>query len=508
VRVDVDLQAFPPELKGLLGGMDLERFYGHHLGVLQNRPREEGSEQDSSLFALILYRDTNGEPPPSEDAPSPPLPAFPLDPPAFEAPSPEVVLAHEALMRQARRVVATDDSGAGAYNYRVITLIISFRNSRIEDFESRVILTILRLFGAPAELADSKATFRNSLVFDGSFQRIDGRPSYAFTTSDRYRFQTESQVVRGVEFVGAEFSTIDERGNAAIGAIAPETIIRARFQMTGVLAFHALAGLDLFSFGPPPIDSSKFEGLRFTNLTVHMWFALERPGELHFRLDTSAMTFDTSVSAARADGVFKKLPLKLNRLIVGEAKQTPADAGFVEVETPTLDGSTSLGSEWYGLVYTLNLGSLGALAEQAGFSAQLLAAWSPGPAFTAGDTGPPPSPVAAFLSLPGLGPGNNGISLQSVLRLNAGEIRLDRDIDQGVVSYVLSLRDISLSFLGAKLPPSGVTDIALFGSDSQDAGRSSLSWYAAYDAGTPPTPPPPLPAPPVVTLDGPGREDA
>lgn len=59
------------------------------------------------------------------------------------------------------------------------------------------------------------------------------------------------------------------------------------------------------------------------------------------------------------------------------------------------------------------------------------------------------------------------------------------------MSYVLSLRDISLSFLGAKLPPSGVTDVALFGSDTQDEGRSSLSWYAAYDAGT-----------------GPAREDA
>lgn len=480
VRVDVDLQAFPPELKGLLGGMDLDRFYGHHLGVLQNRP-QEGGEQHSSLFALILYRDTNGEPP---------APLSPNAPP----PSEKMAPAHAALMRQARRAIETDDSGAAAYNYRVITLIITFRNSRIEDFESRVILTILRLFGSPAELAGSQATFRNSLVFDGSFQRIDGRPSYAFTTSDRYRFQTDSQVVQGVEFVGAEFSTVDERGGAAIAA---ETIIRARFQMTGVLAFHAIDGLDLFSFGPPPIDSSTFEGLRFTNLTVQMWFVLERPSELHFQLDTSAMTFDTSVSAARPDGVFKKLPLKLNRLIVGESGQTPADDGFVDVETPTLDGTTSLGAEWYGLIYTLNLGSLGALAEQAGFSAQLLAAWSPAPA-SAGDAAP--SPVAAFLSLPGLGPGNNGISLQSVLRLNAAEIRLDRDIDRGVVSYVLSLRDISLSFLGAKLPPSGVTDIALFGSDTQDEGRSSLSWYAAYDAGTPPPPP--------AALDGPRREDA
>jgi hypothetical protein len=492
VRVDVDLQAFPPELRGLLGGMDLERFYGHHLGVLQNRPQEDGG-QDSSLFALILYRDTSGEPPPpSSDAPSAASPFGVTGVPS----SREVAPAHAALMRHARRAhraIAADDSGAAAYNYRVITLIITFRNSRIEDFESRVILTILRLFGAPAELADSQATFRNSLVFDGSFQRIDGRPSYAFTTSDSYLFQTDSQVVQGVEFVGAEFSTVDDRNGMTIAGIAADTIIRARFQMTGVLAFHAIEGLDLFSFGPPPIDPSTFEGLRFTNLTVQMWFALERPSELHFQLDTSAMTFDTSVSAARADGVFEKLPLKLSRLIVGESGQTPADAGFVDVETPTMEGAAALGGEWYGLVYTLNLGSLGALAEQAGFAAQLLAAWSPALASTgdAAATGP----VAAFLNLPGLGPGNNGISLQSVLRLNAAEIRLDRDIDQGVVNYVLSLRDISLSFLGAKLPPSGVTDIALFGSDSQDEGRSSLSWYAAYDAGT-------------GTGAGPGREDA
>ena len=294
-------------------------------------------------------------------------------------------------------------------------------------------------------------------------------------------------MVQGVEFVGAEFSTVDESSGPT--RLAADTIIRARFQLMGVLSFHDVPGLDVFSFGPPASGATGIEGLRFTNMTVQMWFALERPTELHFALDTSTMTFDTSLSEPRPDSVFTKLPLKLNRLIVGDADQTPQDSGFVAVDTPTFDGSTTLAGEWYGVAYTLNLGSLGALAEQAGFSAQLLAAWSPAPES---------SPVAVFLNLPGLGPGNNGISLQSVLRLNVAEIRLERDIDQGSVNYVLMLRDIALSFLGAKLPRSGVTDLALFGSDTTDEGRSSLSWYAVYDSGTPPP----------ALQDRPGREDA
>jgi hypothetical protein len=209
-----------------------------------------------------------------------------------------------------------------------------------------------------------------------------------------------------------------------------------------------------------------------------MSFFLEAPTELTFELDSTAMSFDTSLSKARPISVFARMPLTLSQLIVGRADQAATDLGYVSVDTPTLEGSHTLTKEWYGLVYTLNLGSLGALAEHAGLSAQLMAAWSPAET----------SPAAVWLNLPGLGAGKKGISLQNVLRLSVADIQLTTEVnDQSeVVGYLLKLRDIGLTFLGKKLPPSGVTDVALFGSQSATEGNSSLSWYAVYYTSSPP----------------------
>ncbi len=488
LRVDVDLQAFPDDLKGLLGGMDLTQFFGHHLGVLQNRPKPQDDpedEQNSSLFGLIAYRDTNGDPGDLREA----------SPPAMFAQE------HVDLIRQSAALAAEDDSSS--FNYRVITLVITFRNSLVDDFESRIILTILKLFGRPAELSETSATtvFRNSVVFDGSFQRINGRPSYSFTSSDSYRFDVTSDVLNRVEFSSAQFLTVRQEKQAPDGVRAAGTEIRARFQLDGDMSFVPLPTLDVFSFGPeaaslagvtdvdvfgapvvtrgatagPPVDAAS-AGLRFTGFAITMAFYLERPTVLAFDVDSTAMTFDTGNSEPRPLSVFTKLPLKLSQLLVGRAAHKPPDLGYVTVNTPTLSRSKTLSTEWYGLVYTLNLGSLGALASNVGFSAQLMAAWSPA------DT----SPVAVFLNLPGLGAGKKGISLQSVLRLNVGDLLLttEVDADKQVKGYVLKLQDVALSLLGKKLPPSGVTDIALFGMQSESQGTSSLSWYAAYYTAT------------------------
>lgn len=475
LRVDVDLRAFPEELRGLLGGMNLTRFFGHHLGVQQNRlPQAGGAPPRSSLFGLIAYRDTNGAPAKSS---------------AERLPVSAVEPSHVSLMRTAARHASdaaasdTPDSSASAFNYRVITLVVTFRNSLVVDFESRIILTILRLFGAAAELTDSSTSsiFRNSIVFDGSFQRINGRPSYAFTSADSYRFTLTSDVMDDVDFLSAQFVTVrDSQASAgARGGGAAETLIRARFQLAGYLNFFDLHGLDIFSFGPPAGSTTPAEGLRFANFLIQMSFVLERPTELTFALDSSGMTFDTSLSHPRPRGIFTRLPLTLAQLIVGTSEQGATDLGYVAVDTPTLSRSHTLAKEWYGLVYTLNLGTLGALAQRAGFSAQLMAAWSPG-----GEV----SPVAVLLNLPGLGAGKKGISLQSVLRLNVNDLSLTTEVDTNaqVVGYILRLRDIALSFLGKKLPSTGVTDVALFGSQSPTQGDSALSWYAAYYTAAPP----------------------
>ena len=237
--------------------------------------------------------------------------------------------------------------------------------------------------------------------------------------------------------------------------------------------FFRQAGADLFSFGDETdAPDLPVAGLRFDNQALDFFFSLESPSDLRFVLDSRQMLFDTAKSTARVHSLFRKMPLTLAQLVTDTAGQKPEQSGFVPVKMVGVTRPTMLAAQWFGLAFTANLGTVGALAAAAGLSARLLAAWSPAAQ----------SPVQLLLSLPGLGTGKKEISLQNVLKLSVGELVLTTQTggDGEIAAYVLKLRDIGLAFLGKKLPPSGVTDIALFGADNPTEGKSALSWYAVY----------------------------
>jgi hypothetical protein len=168
----------------------------------------------------------------------------------------------------------------------------------------------------------------------------------------------------------------------------------------------------------------------------------------------------------------------MSALLVGPDGQSAGDLGYVPVKTLVGDfvEGGALSGPWFGLAFVLNLGSLGALAESAGFTATLVAAWG------AGDAN---NPVAALLGLPGLGTGLRELGLQNVLRLTMKDIVLATiEQDAHLRALKLTFTDIGLSFLGIKLPRSGSTNIILFG-DRVGANESALSWYAAYYAPQP-----------------------
>ena len=464
LRVDIELAAFPPDLKGLLGGMDLTRFYGHHFGLTLNFVKRSDQQSrsldmppDSSLFALIHYRDRYGEPSPT-----------PQDPPSDFAVLP---IATSRLLRGA--------SESESFDYRVITLLVEFRNSEVVNFESRIILTISKLFGEAAALAVSPRTvFRNSLVFDGNRQVINKRASYSFRTSDEYRFLLEGTVVKYVQIRSAQFLTLSKE--AKPNSAGPAETIRARFNLNGVLNFHSIPEFDAFSFGDEDDTATDLltAGLQYNNLGIGMEFELPPGFPLRFALDPTAMSFDTGSSQARELSVFRKMPLTMSALLTGSADKAVKDLGYVAVKVQELSELGSIGKDWFGLAFGLNLGTLGALASNAGFSATLLAAWSPGG---------PPNPVQILLNLPGLGAGKKTLSLQNILKLTIDDISMAplRNAQKQIYAYVLKLRNIGLSLLGKKLPPSGVTDIALFSDFRKSGGGSSLSWYAAYYTAPP-----------------------
>jgi hypothetical protein len=83
------------------------------------------------------------------------------------------------------------------------------------------------------------------------------------------------------------------------------------------------------------------------------------------------------------------------------------------------------------------------------------------------------------IQLPGTGGGAKLISLQSVLKLSIGQIRLGFDADKR--SFLLQLTDIALKFFGLlKIPPGGSTLFYLFGNPQSDGKPSGLGWYAMY----------------------------
>ena len=462
LRVDIELSGFPPDLKGLLGGMDLTRFYGHHLGLTLNFVKRDQQQlnmaADSSLFALINYRDQYGDPGSTPSAPA------------------------VALTQSSRKLIALPSPAASeseSFDYRVISLLVEFKNSEVTNFESRVILSISRLFGETAVLAASPHTvFRNSLVFDGNRQVINGIPSYSFSTNEEYRFLLTGTVTKYVQVRSAQFLTLSEEKPA--NAVEAVETIRARFNLDGFLNFYDIPAFDAFSFGDEsPEPDQPTAGLQFANLAINMQFDLPPGYTLHFRLDSTAMSFDTALSQARERSLFRKMPLTMSALMTGAADKGVKDLGFVAVKVNELSKLGNIGAAWFGLAFTLNLGTLGALANNAGFAATLLVAWSPGG---------PPNPVQLFLNLPGLGTGKKELSLQNVLKLTIASIQMAPLLDASdqIYAYVLKLGNIALSLLGKKLPTSGVTDVSLFSDFRQEGGGSSLSWYAAYYTQPPP----------------------
>ena len=137
------------------------------------------------------------------------------------------------------------------------------------------------------------------------------------------------------------------------------------------------------------------------------------------------------------------------------------------------------GGPWLGLEFQLNMGSPGKLAGAVGLTSSLLVAWAP---TSAGDA----FGAMVGLELPGTQGGAELISLENILKLSIGQLRLAIDRDKTPAAFLLMMTEIALKFLGLlKIPPSGSTSFYLFGNPEPGAGPSGLGWYAQYDKEPP-----------------------
>jgi len=433
LNAPVAIAELPADLQFLAAGIDPGRFYAHHVGFSLT-PVDVSTGTivlgRTAVFGLIDYQD------------------------------PEDLYL----------------SATVPFAFKTLALSARFANAALADFSVRAELMVNRLFGA--ELAKRNPERGNNLVLDGNYQRLNDAPVYSFVLQGENVYDTTRSALDSIEVLGVQSQTAT--GTAAAGTVT------ARFVLGGNLRFAELDRFDLFSYGRAqrtPVGETPADGyLRFGRLVVTMTFPLENPARQTFTVDESALGFDPANSQVRPRSLAAGFPLSFTNLLSspnlaapGEPArgQTPEDLGYTSISAPI--DQTPLVAPWYGLVFTLDLGTLGALAGSAGLSLRLLAAWAPG-------LGPDDEPVYLGLQLPSARSLGIDWPLEGVLRLGFRSFQFEvSDLDDGGRAYLLRLRRLALSVLGWSFPP-GNRDVFLFGDPGAD-GSAALGWYAAHDSG-------------------------
>jgi hypothetical protein len=438
LNANVPFSSVPPELAGLAAGIEADQFRAHHVGisvtpVSVDEPNRSLAQDHSSIFGLINYSQL-------ED------------------------IAHIE----------------GDFGFKVLLLQVLFVNSAIANFAGQIELFINRLFGELVTLYNSQ--HYNNLILNGSYQRQGGTGHYVFATGDVSRYgssaagqggSSEQVVLLSTEIEQAQFVT-------ASRDTAGDSIVHNRFLLQGKLRFADLTGFDAFSFGPT-LDQDGVQVadgyLAFSSVSVDMDVPINEPENPAFHFNLDEISFDPATSQARATSFFQRFPLQVAGLIQGAADQPPRQLGYLPLATPLTQ--PGLVGPWFGLLYAVDMGTLGALSSVPGLTAVLLAAWSPVGA---------QHQVNVGLKLPGVESARSLLPIQGVLDLGFASIDLSADgatASPPNPAYVLRFRNFYLRFLGWKFPP-GQNTIALFGnpeaaSQSIATDRGALGWYAAYE---------------------------
>ena len=468
LRVDLAPGKLPGSLAGIVAGVaDTSAFNAHHLAIDISPVKKNGNDaaldHPSAMSGLIYYVD-----------------------PAFVDTKPYATL---------------PPSNTGTYDFRLLTLKVLFENTAVQSFESYAQLTLGSLFGSTVtgatspDTTDNSANPYNNLLLKGNLQLSVGNPVYNLSTTQKSLFQLDSNIIRQVEITNALLTT-------RVSDDAQQAVFW--FNLRGSLDFYALQNgappegdtpadsqpFDLFSYGGDGSGDDAGKGLAFGSLGIRMTYPLPTPAKRTLTFDTSELRFDLSLSTPRDFSLVTNFALDEVVLLTGTANAGPDTLGYLPVISDLrLDG---LSGDWYGLKFLLKLGTPGELAGKASLNAYLLLAWS---ASSTADG----YAASVQLALPGTTGGASLISLQNVLKLSIGQIRLafvppagaaaGRATDAGTPapsSFLLMFTEIALTFLGLlKIPPTGSTVFYLFGNPNASGKASGLGWYAMYKKAVP-----------------------
>ena len=445
------LTGLPANLSGLLSVIDTSQCFAHHFGITISPVAIDRTQpatptiaitNSSSIFQLIYYVD-----------------------PAFDQANP-----------------VTLPPSANPYDFKLLTLEALFKNTAIKSFDSYAQLTLGAFFGDSVGHMGDATNIYDTIMLKGSYQQNGGVGTFMLDSTDDNLFFMDSAVINKVEIVQAQFNTV-----------GPTSM---RFDLWGFLDFNVLNAVDpttgtqdvpfdLFGFGSSGDLAATRQGLNFSSLSIGLDTSAS---PWVFTFEVGVMTFDPSRSTPRKGSLYWDFALTVKGLLSGDDSEgadpqsDPASQNFLSVPTNAPLSGVS-GGPWYALQFGVDLGTMGALASDAGLNSSMLAAWAPG----AADTGSKLTTYNAMagLQLPGVSAKVKLLSLQGVLALSIGALRLThapQDTTGTTPYWVLWLSDIALKFLGiVKIPPNGAISFACFGNPDADGEPSALGWYAVYN---------------------------
>ncbi|GIH17205.1 hypothetical protein [Rugosimonospora africana] len=416
----------PDEMRFVTAGIDPDRLFAHHVGFSHTpfvvTPAGVLSSGRTATFALIEYDDD------TELAPTTTVP----------------------------------------FAFVTQRLEVRFAGGAVADMSARVQLIVNELFGSRLTRLDPVGG--NSLTITGSYQRQDGVPGYQFGLERPAVYATEAAALDSIEVLGVAVRALRASGS--------EPTVAVEFGLDGNLRFAQLGGFDLFSYGPQqavPEGVTPEDGfVRFADLTVTMSFPVADPSDQTFASDEGRLRVDLANSRARRGSLATGFPVTVTGVLaVAAGSQRPTDLGFAPVLAP-LD-QVPLTPPWYGLTMRVDLGTLGSLADAAGLSATVLAAWMPGK---------PNESVPVYCGFKVAGLDDRQWPVQGVLRVGFRGYEFIVDSSGPSPAYLLRLRRLALYVLGWGFPP-GQTDVLVFG-DSAATQTRSVGWYGAHTSGRQP----------------------
>ncbi|MET3132787.1 hypothetical protein AAKU55_003067 [Oxalobacteraceae bacterium GrIS 1.11] len=446
------LTGLPPNLSGLLSVIDKSQCFAHHFGITitpvgidrtQAKPKVSITNS-SSIFQLIFYVD-----------------------PAFDQTNPVLLPPSNT-----------------PYDFKLLTLEALFENTAVRSFNSYAQLTLGAFFGDSVSHMGNSTNIYNTMMLKGAYQQNGSVGTFLLDSGDDNLFFLDSGTIKKVEITKAQFNTV-----------GPTSLT---FDLWGFIDYQLLTAVDpdtqkqdipfdLFGFGSTDNPNAQRQGLSFGGLSIDLNSSVT---PWVFAFDVSTITFDASRSTPRNGSLYTDFALSLKGLLSGDdssnasSKTNPGSLNYLNMPTNApLSGVA--GGPWYALQFGVDLGSVGALASNAGLNASMIAAWAP----STPSAPVPGSQLAKFkamagLQLPGVTAKSKLLSLEGVLALSIGDIRLTYappDDTSTTRYWVLWLSDIALKFLGLlKIPPNGAISFACFGNPDADGQPGALGWYAVY----------------------------